>query len=165
MQGRTLQEVADGSGVTKSLLSKIENGKSMPPLATLTRIAGALGVKVSALLDGADEHGTIFTPASETGRTVKTDKGYAFFSFAAQRSDKQMQTYLFEAEKGRVKPQPLSHRGEEFIYVLEGRMQYSVGPVSYTLGQGDSLYFDAEEDHDLEPITKKVRYLAVFVER
>jgi quercetin dioxygenase-like cupin family protein len=73
-----------------------------------------------------------------------------------------MQPLLFVAERGGVKPSPMSHSGEEFIYVLQGRMRYRVGDVTYTLGAGDSLYFDAEEDHDLEPITATVRYLGLF---
>ena len=63
-----------------------------------------------------------------------------------------------------VKKQALKHRGEEFVFVLEGRMKYRVGATEYTLGPQDSLYFDAEEEHDLEPLTKRVRYLAVFHE-
>ncbi len=76
-----------------------------------------------------------------------------------------MQPFLFVAEKGKIQPGPMSHGGEEFVHVLSGRMRYHVGETTYTLGPGDSLYFDAEEKHDLEPITTQVRYLAVFVER
>jgi len=55
--------------------------------------------------------------------------------------------------------------GEEFIYVLAGKMKYRVGNIEYTFGQGDSLYFDAEDEHELDPISKQVKFLAVFVER
>ena len=165
MQGRTLQEVSDRADITKSLLSKIENGKSAPPIATLTRIAKVLGVGVSSLLSDADQGGAVFVPAEDARKTVKTDKGYSFFSFAGQRHNKIMQVYQFSARKGEVKPQALSHRGEEFVFMLEGCMRYSVGSTQYTLEAGDALYFDSEEDHDLESVTDDVKYLAVFCDR
>ena len=165
MQRRTLQDIADRADITKSLLSKIENGKSRPPIATLTRIANALGTSMSALLSEAEHKGPILIPADETLHTTATDKGYNFFSFANQRSAKLMQIYLFTARKGEVTAQALSHPGEEFIYILKGRTRYRIGNTQYTLKAGDGLYFDSEEDHDLDPISDEVKYLAVFCDR
>ena len=164
---RTLQEIADAAEISKSLLSKIETGSTSPPIATLMRIADALGVPVSGLMDPSAEVGTVFTPARsvDSRNLTRTDKGYLFCTLAAGRADKRMQVFVFEAERGKVKRQPLSHGGEEFVYMLQGRMKYRVASVEYTLGPGDSLYFDGEDDHDLAPITDRVRYLAVFVDR
>jgi len=166
-QQRTLKDIADSCGFTVSLLSKIESGKSMPPVATLTKIARALGTSVGNLLEEAQESSTVLTPAANlvASSSTRTDKGYAFHLLAAERTGKAMQPFLFIAEKGKVQPGSMSHSGEEFVHVLSGRMRYHVGETTYTLGPGDSLYFDAEERHDLEPITTQVRYLAVFVER
>jgi len=165
IQGRTLQQVADQAKITKSLLSKIENGSSMPPIATLTRIAKALGVDIAALLSNSKQEGAIYIAASDTSKTTLTNKGYDFFSFANERPDKLMHVYLFTAKKGQVKRQALSHRGEEFIYILKGRTRYTVGNTQYTLKAGDALYFDSEEDHDLDPISDNLKYLAVFCDR
>lgn len=165
MQGRILQEVSDKAEITKSLLSKIENDKSKPPIATLTRIADALGVGMTSLLSDSDQEGTIYVPAKKTREKTTTDKGYEFFSFASQRADKLMQVYLFTAKKGGVTSQPLSHRGEEFVYVLSGSMHYMVGKTQYTLEAGDGLYFDSEDDHDFQPISDEVNYIAIFCDR
>lgn len=167
MQSRSIYEIAAASKITPSLLSKIETGRSNPPLATLTRIAMALGVSPAALLTDDAERQTVYTPAAGMTRAkmTRTDKGYLFLDMCAGRHGKRVETYLFEAEKGKVKPSPLSHPGEEFVYVLEGTMLYTVGAVQYRLSSGDSLYFDAEEDHDIEPVSQKVRYIAVFAGR
>jgi transcriptional regulator with XRE-family HTH domain len=164
--GWTLQDVADRCGFTRSLLSKIENGRTVPPVATLARIAEALGLSVATLLDDQADDATVFTPADRTdaGRMTTTDMGYRFLALAGGRAGKLMQPLLFEAERGRVEPRALQHGGEEFVYVLEGRMRYRVGSAEYTLGPGDSLYFHAEQAHTPQPITEKVRYLAIFVE-
>jgi len=128
------------------------------------KIADALGTNLPALLDGAGLRATAFTPAPDLEATTltRTDKGYAFFAFAAERGDKGMQPVLFVAEKGKVKPKALSHNGEEFVYVLEGRMKYRVGAVEYQLGPGDSLYFNAVDEHDLEPLSGRVVFLGIF---
>lgn len=167
LQKRTLKDIASRCGFTISLLSKIESGKTNPPVATLTKIASALGVTLADLLEGPHGETTVATHARKLrDRTPSaTDKGYAFHLLAAERSGKLMQPFLFVAEKGKVKSGAMSHDGEEFVYVLQGRMLYRVGDVSYTLGPGDSLYFNAEEEHDLEPLTAKVHYMAVFAER
>ncbi|HCE42561.1 MAG TPA: XRE family transcriptional regulator [Lentisphaeria bacterium] len=167
LQDRTLQDIAGVCGFTKSLLCKIEADKTVPPVSTLTKIAGALDVQVSNLLDDSGNDGNVFTPAaklSHKSMTV-TDKGYSFFAFASERRGKNMQPYLFVAEKGKVKGKPLSHPGQEFVYVLEGSMKYRVGAVEYTLAPGDSLYFDSIEEHELKPVTAKVVYLGVFSEK
>jgi len=163
-QGATLQQIADRCGFTRSLLSKIETGKSSPPIATLMKIADALGVKLLSLLDSADNQTTVFTPAHRAApaEMTVTDKGYAFYAYASERGNKEMQPFLFIAEKGKVDRKALSHSGEEFVYVLEGRMKYRVGAVEYSLGPGDSLYFDALDEHDLEPVTERVVYLGIF---
>lgn len=164
-QSRTLQEIADICGFTPSLLSKIERGKTVPPISTLTKIADALGVRVSSLLDGDREIGTVVETGAQGMRDlITTSKGYSFHAFAQERRDKAFQPYLFVAERNKVTKNPLSHRGEEFVYMLEGEMTYRVGVAEYTLTPGDSLYFDSSLEHDLRPISKSVKYIAVFSE-
>lgn len=174
-QGRTLQEIADVCGFTKSLLCKIESDKTSPPVATLTKIAKALGISLSALVETAEQSGTVFIPAARAkipskGKKglpegfVTTDMGYSFFTFASERLEKKIQPFLFVAEKGKIREGSLSHEGEEFVYVLEGRMKYRVGSIEYMLGPGDSLYFDAFEEHSLQPETDKVVYLGIFTD-
>ncbi len=74
-----------------------------------------------------------------------------------------MQPLLFVARKGEVKEHHVSHEGEEFLYVLEGEMRFQVGAVEYLLRSGDSLYFDATEEHGVMPISDEVRYIDIFV--
>ncbi|WP_243767412.1 helix-turn-helix domain-containing protein [Paenibacillus agricola] len=165
-QNRNLMDIANVCGFSKSLLSKIENGKTIPPISTLIKIADALGTKVSILLDDQQQSGTIYTTkeASEA-RMTKTDRGYSFFTFAVERSEKLMQPFLFISRKDENDSKNLySHNGEEFIFILEGEMRYKVGNVEYMLKPGDSLYFDSIEKHTLMPITDEVKYMAVFTQ-
>ena len=163
--GWTLQDVADRCGCTRSLLSKIENSHTVPPVATLMKIGEALGVSASSLLEDESEPAVVLVRGGDAeSKMIASDKGYDFAMLASGRSRKLMQPVLFEARAGEVVPQPLKHAGEEFVYVIDGRMRYRVGSTEYTLGRGDGLYFDAEQPHELTPLTKVVRFLAVFTE-
>ncbi|TYP78915.1 helix-turn-helix domain-containing protein [Paenibacillus methanolicus] len=162
-QNRSLDDIAAACGFTKSLLSKIENGKSVPPIGTLIKIAEALGTKISVLLDDEDQNGTVYTTSEATvKKMVKTDKGYAFAAIAAERPEKLMQPFYFIAKKGKTGHNQHSHVGQEFIYVLEGTMVYNVGSESHTLAPGDSLYFDSVEKHAYTLVTDEVKYISVF---
>src|SRR5690554_6314583 len=164
-QQRTLQEIADVCGFTKSLLSKIENGHTIPPVATLIKIARALGMRVSDLLDENEHVRTVFTgSATIHNKLIHTNKGYSFFTFAPEFKGKVMQPFLFVAKKDEIKQHVFSHNGHEFIYMLEGEMKYKVSHVEYTLRAGDSIYFNSLEEHTLMPITEEVKYLAIFAD-
>ncbi|CAN5472289.1 XRE family transcriptional regulator [soil metagenome] len=166
MQQRlTLQELAEACELTRSMLSKLENGRAQPSIAAVTRIASALGVQVSVLLAEGEGLQTVIMSATATAAAwKKTEKGYRYAALAAGRMKKIMQPLLFVAQRGKLKPGLLHHGGEEFIYVLEGRMRYTVGRLKRDLGPGDSLYFNAAEPHDLDPITATVKYLAVMAD-
>jgi transcriptional regulator with XRE-family HTH domain len=163
-QRRTQQEIATAAGFTKSLLSKIESNSVTPPVATLVKIARALGTSVSALLEEGVDSGAVHTTKTQaTKGVVKTERGYWIYPFATHRKAKRMQPFLMVAKKGEVKEHHLSHDGEEFIYVLEGRMKVQVGHAEYTLAAGDSLYFSSADDHQVIPQSAKAVYLNFFV--
>ena len=163
-QQRTIQEVAGTCGLSKSMVSKIETGAVAPSVATLYKMAGALGVNISVLLEESDELSGVFIPAESVGKNLTlTEKGYSIFPFASEFKDKKMQPFLFEAKKGKVKPHSVSHLGEEFIYVLKGEMRFHVGDKSYSLREGDSLYFNSLERHHVVPVAPSTLSLNVFI--
>lgn len=162
-QKRTLQEVADSCGLSKSMISKIENDKTIPSVATLVKIAGVLGTTVSGLLEEKSGDKAIVTSRSTAmQKLVRTEKGYHIFPYASEYHNKTMQPFLFVARKGEVIPHQLSHEGEEFVYVVEGSMKMQVGDTEYILKTGDSLYFNALQKHGIIPITDEVTYIDIF---
>lgn len=163
-QNRTIQEIADYCGLSKSMVSKIETDKVFPSVATLTKIAKSLGTSVSFLLEENGENSDIVIQAKKAEEnTIKTERGYSIFPYASGYKDKKMQPFLFIGEKGEVKEHHVSHEGEEFIYVIEGEMKFQVGDVEYLLRKGDSLYFNALKTHQVIPVTNTIKYLDIFV--
>lgn len=165
-QGRTLEEVARACDCSKSLLSKIETGRIVPALATLSKIAVALGVRVSALMeDGADDQPALTPNLSERPEAfVTTDKGYTIYAVAPHFLNKKMQPVLVYGRKGQVKAHSVSHTGEEFILVLEGELQAHIGNTHYHLRQGESVYFQSSSQHGFMPTSEYALYLDVLVQ-
>lgn len=163
-QNRTLQEVADASDLSKSMISKIENNKTVPSVAALVKIAGALGTTISQLLENNVWVNAIVTSRQKAEENLTlTDKGYSIYPYASEYHEKKMQPFLFVGKRGQVKQHELSHQGDEFIFVLKGQMKMQVGEVEYQLKEGDALYFNSSLKHGIQPISEEVSYLDIFV--
>ncbi|MCC8424064.1 helix-turn-helix domain-containing protein [Mucilaginibacter sp. UR6-11] len=163
-QKRTLQEIADSSDLSKSMISKIENNKTVPSVAALVKIGKALGTNISNLLEQDGWARTVFTTQRDAIRNLTlTEKGYSIFPYAASFHEKKMQPFLFSAKKGEVVPHRLSHEGEEYVFIVEGEMKMTVGEVEYVLKKGDSLYFSSLQKHGIMPVSDTVIYLDIFV--
>ena len=167
MAGLTQQQLADRCGLTKGMISKVENGVVAPALNTLTRIAAALRVKVAELLESGFEAGTVMTanPFLDPAKFVMTELGYGIFTKAAGRGDGPMQPMMICARHGEVKRHLVSHPGEEFLFIFEGEMNFAVGGETHLLRKGDSLYFDALQKHGIVSVPDEVKYLDLFVGR
>lgn len=164
-QGRTITEVAGLCGFSKGLLSKIETNKIVPAIATLTKIAGILGTRVSVLMEEGDGANVAFTPDMSTfgDAFVATNKGYSIYGLAPHFLNKKMQPLLICSQKELVQPHCVSHEGEEFIYVLEGSLTIQIGNNKYVLSKGESIYFESINEHGVLPVSDVALYLDIFV--
>lgn len=163
-QKRTLQEIADASGMSKSMISKIENNVTVPSVAALVKIANALATNISSLLENNGLLNAILTRKQKAeDHLTLTDKGYSIYPYASGFHEKKMQPFLFVARKDQVKPHRVSHEGEEFIYVIRGEMEMKVGEIEYHLKAGDSLYFNSLQKHGIMPVSEEVAYIDIFV--
>lgn len=163
-QRRTMLEIADLCGVSKSMISKIESNKAVPSVATLIKIAKALGTTLSALMEETNTLETVYTPAQTIpDNYIDTGKGYSLYTFAAKFRNKKMQPVLFHARKDDRLPQDFMHEGEEFIYMISGEMYFQVGETAYHMKPGDSLYFCALQKHYATPISEEVTFLDMFM--
>lgn len=163
--GMTQQQLAEQCGLTKSMISKVENGVVVPALATLTKIAQALGVKASQLIESESQQPSMWTinPFENPSQFVTTALGYQMYSPAAGSNEHQMQPILIMATEGKVKPHLVSHAGEEYIFVFDGEMTFMVNGTVYLMRRGDSLFFDAMQEHGIRAVKGSVQYIDIFV--
>ena len=163
LQRLTLQNVADRCSFTKSLLSKIETGKVVPPMSTLVKIAGALGTNIAALMAEGDRLDCVFIPAKSREKPVPTESGYAVLPLAVELKEKKMQPFIFTIRPEDLSDKANSHLGEEFIFVLEGSMEFQVGEKTYVMHPRDSIFFNSIREHYISSVlSDRVIYLNIF---
>lgn len=161
----TQQALADASGLSKGMISKIETGAVVPVMGTLSRIAEGLGVKFGALLEMEHKRDPLLTlnPFADPCQFITTQAGYRIFNPLDGATDKGMQPIMVYAKSGEAKPHVLTHPGEEFIFVVRGEMTFQVGDQKLFLRPGDSLYFDGMKKHGIYSVPNEVAYLDIFV--
>jgi transcriptional regulator with XRE-family HTH domain len=153
---RTLDSLAQEVGLTKGYLSKVETGRQMPPLATLSKVARALGTDLSSLLEpgamsGNDESsaGVSLVRADQRRPVIRggSSFGYDYQSLVQNASGRHMSPFLFTFPRQILKEVFFEHAGEELIFVLSGTVEFEVGSERYELKPGDCIYFDARMRH------------------
>jgi transcriptional regulator with XRE-family HTH domain len=163
LQDLTQQNVADNCGFTKSLLSKIERGKVVPPMSTLVKIAGTLNTNIADLMTEGARVDSIFIPANQETKPAHTESGYEMLPLAMEFKQKRMQPFIITCRPEDLNDKPNSHGGEEFIFVLEGIMEFRVGEEIYTMRPRDGIFFNSiREHHIVKVITNQVVYLDIF---
>ncbi len=165
--GLTLTDAAGAAGLTKGTLSKIEQGQMSAPISTLIRIAGALSVPLVDFFAAEARRPAFTLTRKGQGRVVSRDGGrfgYAYESLAAEMPGKRVEPFLLTIQPGDPVGE-FRHGGQEFIYVLEGRLAFSVGGDELSLGPGDALYFDPSHEHRTRVVGKRpARFLCVFIQ-
>lgn len=165
--GLTVAQLAASSGISKGMLSKIENGQTSPSLATLARVAAAINVPVTSLFRGLEEeHDALFVPAGRGLEIVRdgTRVGHRYQLLGSMRGvHKRMEPLLVTlTDESEVFPL-FQHPGTEFIFMLEGVMEYGYGIARYTLRKGDALQFDGEIPHGPTKLSKTpIEFLSVI---
>jgi transcriptional regulator with XRE-family HTH domain len=164
----TLQDLADLTGLSKPNLSQIENNLVTPPIATLLKISTALGVAIGHFF---------MQPEQDSGMVVvrKTDRygvakgthishiGYQYEPLAYPKVTKAMEPFIVNMEEREADDIAYNnHRGEEFLYVLEGTLEFHRGDSIITLHEGDSLYFDSVLPHGYRGVEGPAKTLVVI---
>jgi len=148
----TLEDVCAAAGLTRSWLSKVENFRVTPSLPALAKIAEALGVTLSDLVEGLDNRPQIVQVRKGERQAVQRDEqisNIVYESLAYKRTNRRMDPFVLTLPPGATRAEPLPHEGEEFLMILKGRTDFEYGDETYHLEEGDSLYFDAVVPHRL----------------
>jgi transcriptional regulator with XRE-family HTH domain len=149
----TLAELSDKSGFGKGYLSRIENGKKLPPIGTLSRIADVLGIEAAALLQAGNVNGqwrgTSIVRKADKRLTVMGGSafGYNYYALTNATSGRALQPFLFTFPAEIDKFVFFEHDGEEMLHVLTGRIEWQVGVDKHVLEPGDTIHFDSRIPH------------------
>lgn len=152
--GLSLQDIAEKTGYSSALISQFENHMISPPLGALIKLSRVLNVDVgnffgevadqSFVLVRSDERETVSRVASKSGVSL----GYTYEALGFGLKEHHMEPFVVTLEPVPIREKHLSvHEGEEFIYVLEGRMMIRLGEHTDILQAGDSIYFKCTTPH------------------
>jgi mannose-6-phosphate isomerase-like protein (cupin superfamily) len=150
-------------------LELIESGVSIPSLGVLIRITRALGARLGSLLDDTIKEGPAVIRANEYRSTMsfstnenENREHLTFLSLAPNMTGRHMEPFIIDIvpnEKDHsVKS---SHEGEEFLYVLDGKVTVYYGNDVIELGKGDSMYLDSVVQHLVTTEAEKARILGI----
>jgi len=160
--GLVLQDLSERTGLSKPLLSQIEKETVSPPIATLLKISKALNTNISFFFqnDGSEEK--VVVVRKDESKVIdsryfgREESGYYYEALAFKKSKKYMEPFLVEFKRKRVDQLSyFSHDGEEFIYLLEGVLEFRTEDQKYILQPGDSLYFESSIPHAYRALERK----------
>jgi transcriptional regulator with XRE-family HTH domain len=163
----TLDNLAMGTGFTKGYLSKLETGKKIPPIATLSRIARAFGVEIADFFDrGTNDERYCIVRKGERKPVIRdgTLFGYYYESIAYGKHHKKMEPFVITLIPHATDHTIFDHSGEELMFVLEGKTRIFLGDERHVLVEGDCLYFDSSIPHRAECIgDREAKVLIVII--
>ena len=168
-RGISIEDLSHLTGFEVSRLKDIENGREKPQLGTVMKLSKALDAAVGRLVSGIgtklysitrkDERKPISRSTSKTGKK----KVYSYMSLAPEVQGRHMEALIVQLEKSQDKEVSV-HNGEEFVFVLDGIVNLTIGKDTYDLEPGDSAYYLSTTAHFITAKTEKATMLAVLYE-
>ncbi|MCE5282668.1 MAG: XRE family transcriptional regulator [Deltaproteobacteria bacterium] len=167
----TLEDLAAKTALPKTLLADIENGDFVPPVATLLNLARALGVGMGHFFK--DEAPGVRISLTRSNERVPIRKrphhregevDYVYEALETRKSGKHMEPLLVEFQPSETADMVFtSHEGEEFAYLLEGRLEFRTDNRVEVLDPGDTIYFESDLNHSFRSLDGKPAKALVVV--
>ena len=168
----SVEEIAERSGLTVDQISSIENDQTLPSLGPLIKIARALGVRLGTFMDNNDALGPVVCRAADhekessisfSNGATDARKHMEYHPLAQQKAGRHMEPFVIDINPEDSPEFQLSaHEGEEFIYVMQGDVEIVYGKDTYTLHEGDSIFYDSIVKHHVHGAPgKSAKILAV----
>lgn len=168
-KGLTLEQVATRAGATRSWLSKVENFRITPSLPALGQIAEALETTVSDLVIDLDSRQSLSIVRSDQRKLVERDRpssNMRYESLGYPHKNRRMDPFMIGLPCGKSERSAMAHEGEEFLYVISGRIDLEYEQEVHHLAEGDTAYFDATRKHRVvnpDP-EREAKAICVFLE-
>lgn len=168
-RGMTVADLAEATGLSVGMLSKIENGVTSSSLTTLQVLSSALSVPITSFFRRFEERReAVHVKSGEAleAERAGTRAGHQYRllgHLGANNSGVVVEPYLITLDEESDIFPTFQHDGVELLYILEGEFRYRHGDQQFKLKPGDSLFFDADAPHGPDELTKlPIRYLSVI---
>lgn len=164
----TLADLSAGAGLSSAMLSRIENGQATASLDALERLAAAVGIGLGDLFKQTESRRASAQLVKRDDQMevvrVGTKYGHTYRLLAYDRGPtKLFEPFFIQMDKKSETYPRFSHPGTEFIYMLQGRMEYRFGDKTYLVEPGDAFTFSGDVVHGPEKLLDdKIRFLAII---
>lgn len=155
-----LAQLAEHSGFSPAMLSRLENGRLVPTLPTLTRIALVFGVGLDYFFTDPRKRHVVAISRREERKVFPSDPKmssvpWSFESLDFRANERKLNGFL--AHFHRVLPEKMTphyHPGVELLYLIEGKLEMTIGVETFQIAAGDSVYFDSLQKHAYRSLVK-----------
>jgi transcriptional regulator with XRE-family HTH domain len=156
----SLNHLANETGLSPTYLAQIEKGEVIPPVSAILQISRALEIDSGVLLKEEKEKAGHRSAEDYEKRT----EAYSYQNLTPEAKHKHLKAFkIFVDPKSVHKGVSYQHAGEEFIYVLNGKMEVMVGENRNVLSPGESLHFNSSIVHKLKNISSEKAELIVVL--
>lgn len=165
VRGFSCQQMADRLNIGLDEYMAYEEGKKDFSFSIMFNVSSILEIDVVNLLSG-------YTPRLSDCAVVraghefyiKKEGEYDYKHLAYTFKNKKAEPFFVECMPGEEDAEKHSHEGQEFNFVLSGKMLFEIGDLSYELNKGDSVYFNSKIPHGIKVLSEKpVKFLAVVI--
>ncbi len=151
-KGMTLKVLAGKTGCTDAYISQIETGKAVPSINILKRLAEALEVQIKDLLSDEEQQDKFFLSKEKRTRIIYPGSHIIAELLVSKISNKSMEPLYKIVPVGCKSQGEHRHAGEEFGYILKGKLELKIGDQIKTLEPGDSFYFSSSLPHSYKNV-------------
>ncbi len=145
-KGLTQKELADRCELTKGYISQLENDLNSPSIATLTDILAALGSSLAEFFQEEAEEKIVY---SKNEFIEKNEDGVLWNWLIPNAQKNMLEPVLVELAEGATTAGDIPHEGEEFGYVIEGKIVIVLGKKYHVCKKGEAFYYTAGKPHSI----------------
>lgn len=146
--GLSLRALSERCGLSINAISQIERGENSPTVSSLHRLAGALNVPITDFFHDEEQQVAVFVKCNSGLRAQSDGITMESLGLGIGLLNQQLEPFRIQIQPGKGNGNdPITHSGEEFVYCIEGQVEYCVGDKIFCLNPGDSLLFEASQPH------------------
>lgn len=159
------EEMVSKLGVDIEYYDSIEKGEKDIPISLLYEIAAILGVDFTTLLTGDSPKMNVYTVVRQgQGVVVERYPGYDYTSLCYNFIGREMEPMLVRMTPEDEIPAMVTHGGQEFNYILSGKICVTIAGKDHILSKGDCIYFDPQFPHGQHAVDGPAEFLTVIKE-
>jgi transcriptional regulator with XRE-family HTH domain len=167
-KGITLDSLSARTALSSGFLSRLERGETNASISNLIVIADCLSIPLRDFFEGSEVGPLpdfVVSRASERNDTSPLEgRGYTYRLTSGDLADQKMSAFELEYAPGApLQHEPLVHKGEEVLYLLEGTLEFEIDGYKLQLNAGDCVHFNCEKPHRGKNIGKRKARLLMVV--